>query len=100
MSSLPRSYRVGRQYCNVGRQIGEWARRNPQDFDRWYSKFARQPLEVAAQIRPEQTAYQRIPVDDAFAAQLQTTFDTWTRAGVLQGREDLRDHVDPTVTAP
>ncbi|MEV4733005.1 ABC transporter substrate-binding protein [Saccharopolyspora sp. NPDC049426] len=78
----------------------EWARQNPQDFDRWYSKFARQPLEVAAQIRPEQTGYRRIPLDGVFAEQLQTTFDTWTRAGVLQGRRNLHDYVDPTVTAP
>lgn len=86
------SDRVDRSY--------EWARQNPQDFDRWYAKFARQPLEVATQVRSEQIAYRRIPVDDAFAAQLQNTFDTWTRAGVLRGHRDLRDYIDPTLHTP
>lgn len=86
------SDRVDRSYA--------WARQNPQDFDQWYAKFARQPVEIATQIRAEQTDYRRIPVDGAFAAQLQKTFDTWTQAGVLQGRRDLRDHVDPGLGAP
>lgn len=76
-----------------------WAQQNPAAFDEWYSDFARQPREIAAQIRQEQTAYRRIPLDDAFAAQLQNTFNTWTRAGVLQGDEDLKTFVAP-IDAP
>ncbi|WP_406689445.1 ABC transporter substrate-binding protein [Saccharopolyspora sp. ID03-671] len=77
-----------------------WAQRNPSAFDDWYSGFARQPVEIAAQIRAEQTSYRRIPVDGAFADQLQTTYDTWTRAGVLQGRKNLHDYVDGSLQKP
>ncbi|MDI2027615.1 ABC transporter substrate-binding protein [Saccharopolyspora sp. TS4A08] len=77
-----------------------WAQRNPSAFDDWYSGFARQPVEIAAQIRAEQTSYRRIPVDGAFADQLQTTYDTWTRAGVLQGRKNLHDYVDGSLQNP
>lgn len=81
------SDRVDRSY--------DWSRRNPGDFDKWYSGFAKQPIEIAAQVRPEETSYQRVPVDDALAKRLQQTYDTWVRAGLFPGGLDLRKYVAP-----
>ncbi|RRO18312.1 ABC transporter substrate-binding protein [Saccharopolyspora rhizosphaerae] len=96
----PRKRRAIADFADRVDRSYQWAQLNPAAFDQWYSGFARQPLDVAAQIRQEQTAYRRIPLDDAFTDQLQRTFTTWTRAGVLHGGEDVEAHIDPTVATP
>ena len=77
-----------------------WSKQNPDAFDKWYADFAHQPLEVAAQVRPEETSYQRIPVDSALTAQLQKTYDTWVQAGLLPGGLDLSKYVAPGTGTP
>lgn len=77
-----------------------WSRQYPDAFDKWYADFAHQPVEIASQVRPEETSYQRISVDDALAGRLQHTFDTWVQAGVLQGQLDLHQYLDPGLGAP
>jgi sulfonate transport system substrate-binding protein len=73
----------------------DWSRANPSEFDKWYAGFAKQPIEIATQVRPEETSYQRLPVDDALAARLQKTYDTWVKAGLFPGGLDLRKYVNP-----
>jgi sulfonate transport system substrate-binding protein len=77
-----------------------WSRQHPDAFDKWYADFAHQPVEIATQVRPEETSYQRISVDDALAGQLQHTFATWVQGGVLQGQLDLRQYLNPGLGAP
>ena len=80
------SSRVDRAYA--------WGRDNPAAFDTWYASFAKQPQEIAALVRPEETSYRRLPVDAALGGQLQQTFDTWVQAGVLKGGLDLSRYLD------
>src|SRR5207302_6378160 len=42
----------------------EWSRSDPSAFDRWYADFSKQPLDIAEQVRPEETSSRRIPADD------------------------------------
>ncbi|HEY2042672.1 MAG TPA: LLM class flavin-dependent oxidoreductase [Jatrophihabitans sp.] len=74
-----------------------WSKDNPGAFDKWYAGFAHQPIEVATQVRPEETTYQRIPVDAALAAQLQKTYDTWVRQGLFPGGKDLSKYLDARI---
>ncbi|MGW4059959.1 ABC transporter substrate-binding protein [Amycolatopsis sp. NPDC004747] len=71
-----------------------WSKDNPDAFDKWYAGFAHQPIEIAKQVRPDETTYQRIPVDATLAAQLQKTYDTWVQQGLFPGGKKLTDYVD------
>ena len=77
-----------------------WSKQNPAAFDTWYAGFARQPLQVATQVRPEETEYDRVPVDDQLAGTLQQTFRTWVEAGVLRGELDLSKYVERGLGTP
>jgi sulfonate transport system substrate-binding protein len=77
-----------------------WGRANPGAFDRWYAGFARQPLDIAAQVRPEETTYHRVAVDNALGDELQRTFDTWVKAGTLRGKRDLHQYIEPRLGNP
>lgn len=81
--------RVDRSYA--------WSKDNPAAFDQWYAGFAHQPLELATQVRPDETSYQRIPVDAALAAQLQNTYDTWVQQGLFPGGKNLSEYIDPGI---
>ncbi|GAA4135207.1 ABC transporter substrate-binding protein [Actinomadura keratinilytica] len=70
-----------------------WGRRAPSAYTDWFARFAGQPRSVAAQVQPEDAAYRRVPMDDAFAAELQKTHDTWVEVGLFTGRHDLRRFV-------
>ncbi|QKV73568.1 ABC transporter substrate-binding protein [Amycolatopsis sp. Hca4] len=71
-----------------------WSKDNPDAFDKWYAGFAHQPIEIAKQVRPDETNYQRIPVDAALAAQLQKTYDTWVQQGLFPGGKKLSEYID------
>jgi sulfonate transport system substrate-binding protein len=71
-----------------------WSKANPEAFDKWYAGFAHQPIEVATQVRPDETTYQRIPVDAALGGQLQKTYDTWVQQGLFPGGKHLSDYLD------
>jgi sulfonate transport system substrate-binding protein len=71
-----------------------WSKDNPDAFDKWYAGFAHQPLAIAAQVRPDETTYRRIPVDAALAAQLQKTYDTWVQQGLFPGGKKLGEYID------
>ncbi|RJQ83862.1 type 2 periplasmic-binding domain-containing protein [Amycolatopsis panacis] len=72
-----------------------WPGNNPDAFGRRYAGFARRAPGLAAQIRPEETAYQRIPVDAALAAQPRKTYGTWVRQGLFPGGRKLSEFIDP-----
>ncbi|GAA2977944.1 ABC transporter substrate-binding protein [Actinokineospora diospyrosa] len=72
----------------------DWSRSKPDAFDKWYAEFAHQPLAVATQVRPDETAYQRIPVNADLAAKLQKTYDTWVAQGLFPGGKNLSDYID------
>ncbi len=71
-----------------------WSKDNPDAFDKWYAGFAHQPLAVATQVRPDETTYQRIPVDATLAGRLQKTYDTWVQQGLFPGGKDLSKYID------
>jgi sulfonate transport system substrate-binding protein len=71
-----------------------WSKDNPDAFDKWYAGFAHQPLAVATQVRPDETTYQRIPVDAALGAQLQKTYDTWVQQGLFPDGKKLSEYLD------
>ncbi|GLZ39731.1 ABC transporter substrate-binding protein [Actinokineospora sp. NBRC 105648] len=77
-----------------------WSRDNPEAFEKWYAEFAHQPREIAAQVRPDETAYQRVPVDGELAGKLQKTYDTWVRQGLFPGGKDLKQYVDTGFDTP
>jgi hypothetical protein len=57
----PRKRTAIQDFASRGDKGYTWSKDNPGAFDKWYARFAHQPVEVAAQVRPEETAYQRIP---------------------------------------
>ena len=71
----------------------EWARENREDFLTFYEGFSKQDRATVEPLYAEQTAYKRLPIDDAFVASLQNVFATWVEAGVLDGSLDLSAHV-------
>ncbi|WP_442579802.1 ABC transporter substrate-binding protein [Mesorhizobium sp. ASY16-5R] len=71
----------------------DWTRTNKDAFVDFYAGFAKQDKETVEYIYPIEAAYQREPIDDDFAASLQTVFDTWKEAGVLTGDLKLADYV-------
>ncbi|WP_136684824.1 ABC transporter substrate-binding protein [Falsirhodobacter xinxiangensis] len=71
-----------------------WSRDNHEDFIAFYSGFTKQDAEVVEPMFEEQTSYERRPLDDKLAADLQQVFDTWVEANVLQGDLDLASFVE------
>lgn len=79
----------------------DWARTNREDFLTFYEEFSKQDRATVEPLYAEQTAYRRVPVDEAFVASLQNVFATWVEAEVLSGSLDLSSYVyrDLTVIA-
>lgn len=71
----------------------DWSRENKDAYLDFYARFAKQDRAIVEQLYPSETAYKRIPLDDAFALSLQDVFDTWKEAGVLSGDLKLADYV-------
>lgn len=70
-----------------------WSRDNQDAYVDFYAGFAKQDRETAKYIASIEAAYQRTPIDDAFAASLQNVFETWKEAGVLSGDLKLAGYV-------
>lgn len=71
----------------------DWTRGSKDAFIDFYAGFAKQDKATVEGIYPVEAAYQRKPIDDAFAASLQSVFETWKEAGVLSGDLKLADYV-------
>ncbi|MDB6455176.1 ABC transporter substrate-binding protein [Falsirhodobacter sp. 20TX0035] len=71
-----------------------WSQANRDAFLDFYSGFTKQDRNVVEPMFEEQTAYERRPVDDALAADLQKVHDTWVEAGVLTGDLDMSQFID------
>lgn len=71
----------------------DWSRNNKDAYIAFYAGFAKQDKETIEKIYPDEAAYKRQPIDDAFVASLQTVFETWKEAGVLTGSLNLGDYV-------
>lgn len=71
----------------------KWSTENKDAFIDFYSAFTKQDRSTIASIYPDEAAYKRGALDDAFAASLQNVFDTWKEAGVLTGSLNLGDYV-------
>lgn len=70
-----------------------WSREHKADHVEWYKSFSKQEASIAEAIYEEDANLRRIAIDDAFAARLRKTFDTWTSVGVLQGDIDFRSRI-------
>ena len=70
-----------------------WSRANKSAWVDWYASFSKQDKAVAAQLHTENSAYKRLPVDDALVARLTQTHAVWLKAGLLNGAVDFRQHV-------
>lgn len=71
----------------------QWSRDNRAAHVAWYRAFAKQDEAISQSIYEDEAGYRRIPVDDAFAARLRKTFDTWTSVGVLSGDIDFSTRI-------
>lgn len=71
----------------------DWSRNNKDAYIAFYAGFAKQDKGTIEKIYPDEAAYRRQPIDDAFVASLQTVFETWKEAGVLTGSLNLGDYV-------
>ncbi len=71
----------------------DWSRDNKDAYVAFYAGFAKQDAATIEQIYPDEAAYKRQPIDDAFVASLQGVFETWKEAGVLSGSLDLANYV-------
>ncbi|ATN34982.1 aliphatic sulfonate ABC transporter substrate-binding protein [Rhizobium sp. ACO-34A] len=71
----------------------DWSRNNKDAYIAFYAGFAKQDKETIEKIYPDEAAYKRQPIDEAFVASLQTVFETWKEAGVLTGSLNLGDYV-------
>jgi len=69
-----------------------WARAHPDAYIAWYSAFSKQDKAVVASLYDENSAYRRVPIDDAFVARLQRTHAVWLDAGVLKGAIDFNPY--------
>jgi len=70
-----------------------WSREQKAKDIEWLKAFTRQDDAIADALYFEDSSYRRIAIDDAFAARLRKTFDTWTSIGVLQGDIDFRSRI-------
>ncbi|MCM2474996.1 ABC transporter substrate-binding protein [Rhizobium sp. CG5] len=71
----------------------DWSLNNKDAYVEFYAGFAKQDKATIEKIYPDEAAYKRQPIDDAFVASLQNVFETWKEAGVLTGQANLADHV-------
>jgi sulfonate transport system substrate-binding protein len=71
----------------------DWSKQNKDAYLDFYAAFTKQDKATVAGLYPDEAAYVRQPIDDAFAASLQNVFDTWKEAGVLSGDLKLADYV-------
>ncbi|MFC7329885.1 ABC transporter substrate-binding protein [Marinactinospora rubrisoli] len=75
-----------------------WGREDSDAYAEFYAEFSRQPVEIAREVGDSNTAYRRVPVDDAFAEELAAVHRTWVDGQVLPDRElDLTAHVTDVV---
>lgn len=70
-----------------------WGRERKDAHIAWYKTYAKQDEQTALAVYEDESPYRRIAIDDAFAARLKKTFDTWTSVGVLTGEIDFREHL-------
>lgn len=80
-------------YARLNDKAYAWARANPQAYIAWYASFSKQDKSVVASLHEENSAYRRVPVDDAFVARLQRTHAAWLETGVLRGPIDFNQYV-------
>ncbi len=66
-----------------------WTREKRAEHIAWYKSFAKQDDAIANDVYDDDASYRRLPIDDAFAARLKLTFDTWKSVGVLNGDIDF-----------
>lgn len=71
----------------------EWSRQNKEAWITFYSAFSKQDRKIVETLYPDEEAYRRVPIDDAFAVSLQEVFNTWVEGGVLSGELNLADYV-------
>jgi sulfonate transport system substrate-binding protein len=71
----------------------DWSRANPAAHKAWFKSYSRQDDDIAAELYEDEIAYRRLPIDDAFAARLRKTYETWLSVGVLKPGLDLDAHV-------
>lgn len=70
-----------------------WSReQTAKDID-WLKAFTKQDEAIAEALYFEDSSFRRIAVDNAVAARLRKTFDTWTSIGVLRGDIDFRSRI-------
>ncbi len=70
-----------------------WSREQKGKHIEWFKGFARQDESVAQDLYQDDASYRRVAIDDAFAARLRKTFETWTSIGILQGDIDFRTRI-------
>jgi sulfonate transport system substrate-binding protein len=70
-----------------------WSREQKAKDTEWLKAFTKQDDAIAEALYVEDSSYRRIAIDDAFAARLRKTFDTWTSIGLLQGDIDFRSRI-------
>jgi sulfonate transport system substrate-binding protein len=70
-----------------------WTREAKAAHIAWYRTYAKQDEQTALAVYEDDAPYHRVTIDDAFAARIQKTFDTWTSIGVLNGKIDFRDYL-------
>lgn len=70
-----------------------WSKENKDAYVDFYAAFTKQDKATVETLYPDEAAFVRKPIDDAFAASLQNVFDTWKEAGVLSGDLNLADYI-------
>ena len=93
----PKKMRAIADYAQRVSRGYAWARDKPDAFASWYAGFAKQPESVAKLVQPDQAAYERVPLDDRFVAELDRTYRTWVAAGTLRGGIGLKAYVDGSI---
>lgn len=70
-----------------------WSREQKARDIEWLKAFTKQDDAIAEALYQEDSGYRRVAIDDAFAARLRKTFDTWTSIGILQGDIDFKSRI-------
>ncbi|ESZ02129.1 ABC transporter substrate-binding protein [Mesorhizobium sp. M0923] len=71
----------------------KWSKENKEAYLDYYAAFTKQDKATVESLYPDEAAFERTPIDDAFVASLQNVFETWKEAGVLSGDLKLADYV-------
>lgn len=71
----------------------KWSKENKEAYLDYYAAFTKQDKATVESLYPDEAAFERTPIDDAFVASLQNVFETWKEAGVLSGDVNLADYV-------